>query len=283
MNDFIKSILVAACLLLNGANLGLQADEHDEKPDRKAHLEEMKSEVANLRAKAAELKEQGRHEAAEKVIHRAKELYQAFQEQSVDGGHRQAARNHTEMDPQKAVRFKLREMEKLMEHHRREGNREEAEELHDHIRELASKLREHSNEQEHEGRVVETRVVIHENRGGEHEEREYRTERRRDERFERREQSPEDHVRIAIENLHAAGWNEAAEHLEREFHERMEQQRRHEDNPMHAHMREMMEGVEHRFREVHEHVRNMERALKETAHRFENLEKRLREMNSKRD
>ena len=73
---------MAAYLLFNGSNLALQANEYDEKSNRKAHLHEMKKKVADLRAKAADLKSHGKHQAAEAVIHESNELYQQFKSQS---------------------------------------------------------------------------------------------------------------------------------------------------------------------------------------------------------
>jgi hypothetical protein len=283
MNNFYRSTLVAASLLLNGANLGLLADGHDEKPNRKAHLEEMKREVAHLRAKAKELKELGRHEAAEEVIHHAKELFQKFKKEAEHFEHREG-REHVERDRDHGVREKLHAMEERMERLRRAGKHEEAEELHHHMREMIADLKDRSHDREHGERVVkERRIVIRKNRDGEHGEGEHHHERRHEERHDTEEISPEDHVQVAIEHLHAAGWHDAAEHLEREFHQRMEQQRHHEENPFHAQLREMMEGVEHRFNAVREHMEHMERALQESAHRLERLEKHVRESHEKQD
>ena len=62
--------------MFNGSNLALQANEHYEKSNRKAHPYELKKKVADLRAKAADLKSHGKHEAVEEVIHESRELYQ---------------------------------------------------------------------------------------------------------------------------------------------------------------------------------------------------------------
>jgi hypothetical protein len=74
---------MAAFFMFNGSNLALQANEHDEKSNLKAHLYEMKKKVADLRAKAADLKSHGKHQTAEEVIHASKELYQQFKKQLI--------------------------------------------------------------------------------------------------------------------------------------------------------------------------------------------------------
>ena len=283
MNKFYRSTIVAVCLLLNGANPDLLADGHDGNSSRKAHLAEMKRKVAELRAEAAELKDRGRHEAAEEAIHHAKELFQKFKKES-EGFEQRMNREHHGRDGRDAVRAKLHAMEERLEHLKREGKHEEAEELHHHMRELVRDLKEEPRDREHEeGVIKERRIVIRKNRNGEHEEREIHSERRSNERHDGEEVSSEDHVRIAIEHLHAAGWHEAAEHLEHEFHQRMEQQRHHEDIPLHAHMREMMEGVEHRFNDVREHLEHMERVIRESVHRLERLEDHVRESHPKHE
>ena len=65
MNKFYQSTLMANSIILNGSNLALQANEHNEKSKRKAHPYEMKKKVADLRAKVADLNSHGQHQAAE--------------------------------------------------------------------------------------------------------------------------------------------------------------------------------------------------------------------------
>lgn len=65
MNKFYQSTLMANSFIFNGSNLALQANEHHEKSNRKAHPYEMKKKVADLRAKAADLNSLGQHQAAE--------------------------------------------------------------------------------------------------------------------------------------------------------------------------------------------------------------------------
>ncbi len=283
MKHITQSILVAGCLFLNGTSFSLQADEHEELRNQKAQLAEMKEHIAELRAKAADMKAIGKHEAAEELVHKAKEGYEIFKKRLAKF-ERQHAQKNAEMDRSKALKAKLHGMEEKMEHLHREGRHEEAEEIHRHIRKLTSQLKDSSREGGHRGHVVETRrVVVRKDRDGEHEEREHRIHRDHDERRDRREISREDHIRIAIEHLNAAGWHEAAEHLEREFHQRMENERHHGENRVHDHMRELMQGVEHRFNEVREHLEHFERALNENAHRLERLEEKLHDKHSRHD
>ena len=81
MNKFYQSTLMASSFIFNGSNLALQANEHHEKSNRKAHPYEMKKKVADLRAKAADLKSHGQHQVAEGVIHEFKAFCQQFKKQ----------------------------------------------------------------------------------------------------------------------------------------------------------------------------------------------------------
>jgi len=94
---------------------------------------------------------------------------------------------------------------------------------------------------------------------------------RYDERHDRKDISHEDHIHNAIEHLHAAGWHEMAEQLEQELHQHMENQRQHDDHSFNSQMRQLMEGVEHRFNVVLEHMEHMERAFEDPSHRMESL------------
>lgn len=285
MNTFYKSTLLATCLLLDATSFVMQADERDELQGQKAHLEAMKREVAEVRAKAAEFKEAERHEAAENAIRHAKELHQEFREQLARFEHQSKLKNRAKERLQ-ASKEQLHAMEERLEGLKQRGKNEEAEALQDHIHKLSARLHKH-------GEIMESDREWHSDKHSHkmvrsnRENAPFKRDRDRHDRHENHHESgeisSEDHIHIAIEHLHAAGWHDVAEHLEREFHQRMEQHRHHEDNAANDHMREMMEHIENQFREVREQVEHLGQVLNESNHRWNNLEKRLRERRSKKD
>ena len=249
MNDYLKSTLIAVCLLFNSAHLNLQADDHEGEHADEARREALMERVADLREKAASMRRQGKQEAAEETFRKAKELYESVHAKNKERPEGRSFREHAESEEREAIQSRLKGLKERAEHLQREGKLEELKELQNHSRQLAARLSELRSlqEGEREERVIERRrVVRREDHDGDREEQEMR---------------PEDHVRRAIEHIHAAGWHDVAEQLERELHERMEQRRHHDNEPIHAHLREIMEGVEHRFQAVREHIEHMERAL----------------------
>ncbi|MBT5478675.1 MAG: hypothetical protein HOK45_06365 [Verrucomicrobia bacterium] len=186
------------------------------------------------------------------------------------------------MDRLHATRQKLHAMEERMDHLIHEGIVEEAEELHRHIRKLTAELEAHRERKESE-REYHGHKRGHRAFREQYEENDHRSEKRYDERHDRKDISHEDHIHNAIEHLHAAGWHEMAEQLEQELHQHMENQRQHDDHSFNSQMRQLMEGVEHRFNVVLKHMEHMERAFEDPSHRMESLEKRVRESHSRRN
>lgn len=241
----------------------------------------MKKKVGDIRAKAADIKSHGKHEAVEEVLHESRELYQQFKKQTKVSEHRMNREQHA-MDRLHVTRQKLHAMEERMDHLMHEGKVEEAEELHRRIRKLTAEVEAHRERKESE-REDHGHKRGHRAFREQDEENAHRSEKRDGERHDRKDIPHEDHIHSAIEHLHAAGWHDMAEHLEQELHQRMEYQRQHDDHSFNSQMRQLMEGVEHPLNAVREQVEHMERALEESAHRMELLEKRARESHSRRN
>ena len=281
MNSYFNPLLMLTCFTLLGANPTGMAQEEGrrEKPHAdQEELQSLKHRVAEMRKKSVQLKEVGRMEESEALAREAKQLYAHFMERS---GRAQNASERNVDERKRLFRAKMNEVEHRIEQLRDEGRHDEAEKLEGRAREMMASMREGMRG---EGERVVERVVIRERRDGERDEerlerreREIRHERGPERHPELREISPEDHVRIAIENLHAAGWHEVAERVEEEFHHRMEEQHAREQGHGGVELHHMMEAFEHRFEEVAHRFEDAERQFEEAHRQFEHLERAIAE------
>ena len=261
MKSYFNPITLLTCLtLLSSGVAGLaqekirQAKAHPEQIE----LREMKQKVAEMRKKAVKLKEMGRMEDSEALAGEAKKLYAQLQERVGKMSSRR----------EKGAEAKKR------------SARESAKNLEHRIEALRRKSEGHGE------RVVE-RVIIKDHRyGGQDDFRERGSERRP----ERREISPQDHVRLAIENLHAAGWHEVAERVEQEFDHRTEEHHAREQRHGAPDLHRMMEAVErrfeemaHRFEEVHRQFEHIGQVVGESHARIDRMELHLRERDEHRE
>ncbi|MDA0749757.1 MAG: hypothetical protein O2964_03480 [Verrucomicrobia bacterium] len=261
MKSNFNPIALLTCLtLLSTGVAGLaqekirQAKPHPEQIE----LREMKQKVAEMRKKAVKLKEMGRMEDSEALAGEAKKLYTQLQERVG----KVSSRREKDAEAKKRT---ARELAENLEH-RMEASRRKSE--------------------GHGERVVE-RVIVRDYRDGGHDD--FR-ERGSERRPEMREISPEDHVRLAIENLHAAGWHEVAERVEQEFHHRMEENHAREQGHGGPDLHRMMEALErrfeemtHRFEEVHRQFEHLGQAVGESHARIDRLEQHLREREEHRE
>jgi len=277
MNSYFNPIVLLTCLTLLGTNLTGMAQENVRKKQQRPEqvdLQVAKQKVAGMRKKAAQLKEMGRMEEYEALDREAKQLYAKIMERS---GKAQNGRDRNVDERRQVLRGRMIDVEHRIEQLRDEGRHDEAEKLEGRAREMVASMR-------GEGEHIVERLVIRERRDGERDEerlerreREIRRERGPEGHPERREISPEDHVRIAIENLHAAGWHEVAERVEEEFHHRMEEQHAREQGHDGPELLHMMEAFEHRFEEVAHRFEDAERRFEEAHRQFEHLERAIGE------
>jgi len=277
MNSYFIPIVLLTCLTLLGTNLTGMAQENVRKKQQRPEqvdLQVAKQKVAGMRKKAAQLKEMGRMEEYEALAREAKQLYAKIMERS---GKAQNGRDRNVDERRQVLRGRMIDVEHRIEQLRDEGRHDEAEKLEGRAREMVASMR-------GEGEHIVERLVIRERRDGERDEerlerreREIRRERGPEGHPEMREISPEDHVRIAIENLHAAGWHEVAERVEEEFHHRMEEQHAREQGHDGPELLHMMEAFEHRFEEVAHRFEDAERRFEEAHRQFEHLERAIGE------
>ena len=200
-------------------------------------------------------------------------------------GKAQDGRERNVEERRRVFRERMKDVEHHIEQLRDEGRHDEAEKLEGRARDMMAFMR---DEMRGEGGHVVERVVIRERRDGERDEerferreREIRRERGPEGHSERREISPEDHVRMAIENLHAAGWHEIAERVEEEFHHRMEEQHARERGHDESGLHHMMEAFGHRFEEVAHRFEDAERRFEEAHRQFEHLERAIGEVHER--
>lgn len=261
MKSFFNPIALLTCLTLLGSSLtGLAQEKVRKAKPRPEQIEfqEMKQKVAEMRKKSAKLKEMGRWEEAEGLAAEAKKLYARLQERA----------GKPSKEHEKGVEAKKR------------ATRGPA--TRDHIIKRLDEERpeRHLGEAGHPGRVVE-RIIIREHRDGEHDVEQFEIlqhdvhhDRATGRHPELGEISREDHVRIAIENLHAAGWHDVAERIEQEFHHRMEEHHAREQERGRSEMHRMIDEFERRFQET---AHQYERHFEEMARRFEEAEHRFEE------